>query len=173
MQASRERMARRQERGARAKSPEFGGGNVEDDLCSACRALFRMAATELDKPPRKMIQKGLAVCKQHTCTLMILRGRLEICNLWYQVAKHTPGAENVIIDGISICPTERFYENVPRLPNELGWRQQDIGQFGRNISRTPRFYNVCSLVKIPKVLGTEQHESPPGEATCKSSGGGS
>ena len=66
-------------------------------------------------------------------TLMRLLGRLEIRNKWCHVAKHIPGAENVLADGISRWPAERVHENVTRLTNEIGWRQQDIGPSGRNI----------------------------------------
>ena len=47
--------------------------------------------------------------------LMRMLGRMEIESGWCQVAKHIPGVENRLADGISTWPEEEIQNNVNRL----------------------------------------------------------
>ncbi|CAB1116852.1 unnamed protein product [Ectocarpus sp. CCAP 1310/34] len=63
--------------------------------------------------------------------LMRLLGRMEIENGWCHVAKHIPGRENTLADGISRWKSEDVEVNVERLTHSNNWRMQDIGDTAR------------------------------------------
>jgi len=65
--------------------------------------------------------------------LMRLLGRMEIENKWCHVAKHIPGRENTLADGISRWKADEVESNVKRLTRDDSWRMQDIGDAGREL----------------------------------------
>ena len=58
--------------------------------------------------------------------LMRMVGRMEIGSGWCQVAKHIPGVENRLADGISRWTEEEIHNNVNRLTEEQGWKRQEL-----------------------------------------------
>ena len=58
--------------------------------------------------------------------LMRLLGRMEITSGWCHVAKHIPGVDNRLADGISRWPEKEVQKNVSRLTQEQGWTRQEI-----------------------------------------------
>jgi len=65
--------------------------------------------------------------------LMRLLGRLEIESGWCHIAKHIPGVANTLADGISRWPEEQIKMNICKLTNDENWRQQDLGDRGKEI----------------------------------------
>ena len=65
--------------------------------------------------------------------LMRLMGRMEIACGWCHVAKHIPGRENTLADGISRWDEDKVAANVEKLTKESGWKQVDIGDGGRSL----------------------------------------
>ena len=57
---------------------------------------------------------------------MRMLGRMELESGWCQVAKHIPGVENRLADGISRWPKEEIHHNVNRLTQEQGWKRQEL-----------------------------------------------
>ena len=49
-------------------------------------------------------------------------GRVDIESGWCQVAKHIPGVENRLADGILRWPEEEIQNSVNHLRQEQGWR---------------------------------------------------
>lgn len=65
--------------------------------------------------------------------LMRLMGRMEIACGWCHVAKHIPGRENTLADGISRWDADKVAANVEKLTKDSGWKQVDIGVGGRSL----------------------------------------
>ena len=65
--------------------------------------------------------------------LMRLLGRMEIENEWCHVAKHIPGSQNELADGISRWKSNEVETNVARLTRDRKWRVQEIGLNGREL----------------------------------------
>ena len=66
---------------------------------------------------------------------MRLLGRLEITSGWSHDAKHIPGAQNVVADGISRWPKGEIARNLQTLVQGQ-WREQSIGDGGRAFFET-------------------------------------
>jgi len=62
---------------------------------------------------------------------MIMLGRMEIESGWCQVAKHIPGVENRLSDGVSRWPEDNIQNNINRLIQEHGRKRQELA--GGNI----------------------------------------
>ena len=60
--------------------------------------------------------------------IMRMLGRMEIESRWCQVAKHIPGAENRLADGISRWPEEEIQINFNSLTQEHGWKRQELAE---------------------------------------------
>ena len=58
--------------------------------------------------------------------LMRMVGRMEIGSGWCQVAKHIPGVENRLADGISRWTEEEIKNPVDRLTQGQGWKRQEL-----------------------------------------------
>ena len=65
--------------------------------------------------------------------LMRLLGRMEITSGWCHFAKHIPGLENTLADGISRWPENKVHEHVARLTNDDGWKEQNVQAHGKKI----------------------------------------
>ena len=52
--------------------------------------------------------------------LMRLLGRMEITSGWRHIAKHIPGLDNTLADGISRWPEDKVHKDVARLTNDDG-----------------------------------------------------
>lgn len=70
---------------------------------------------------------------RRACLLMRLLGRMEMHNGWCHVAKHIPGRNNVLAEGISRWDTNKVEDNVKRLSRDQNWIHQDIGTHGREL----------------------------------------
>ena len=57
---------------------------------------------------------------------MRMLGRMEIERGQRQVAKHIPGVENRLADGISRWPEEEMKNNVNPLTQEQGWKREEL-----------------------------------------------
>ena len=66
---------------------------------------------------------------------MRLLGRLEITSGWTHDAKHIPGVQNVVADGISRWPKEQIARNLQSLVHGE-WREKSIGQSGCDFFET-------------------------------------
>jgi len=64
--------------------------------------------------------------------VMRLLGRLELTSGWCLVAKHIPGVENVLADGISRWPRSEVAREVRRLAG-LGWTEISLGNNGQRL----------------------------------------
>ena len=64
---------------------------------------------------------------------MRLPGRMEISSGWCHIAKHIPGHDDTLADGISRWPEDKLRENVARTTNDDDWREQDIQAHDRKI----------------------------------------
>ena len=69
--------------------------------------------------------------------MMRMLGRLEISGGWGYNAKHIPGVQNVLADGISRWPRSELAAKVRQLTNTNDWREQPIG---------PRGERLCEIV---------------------------
>lgn len=65
--------------------------------------------------------------------MMRMLGRLEIRGGWRYHAKHIPGVENVVADGISRWPREEVADRIRTLTKTDGWREQAIGSPGERL----------------------------------------
>ena len=66
--------------------------------------------------------------------LMRPLGRMKITSGWCHIAKHIPGLDNTLADGISGWPEDKvIHENVARLTNDYGWKEENIQAHGRKI----------------------------------------
>ena len=65
--------------------------------------------------------------------LMRLLGRMEITGGWCHIAKHIPGLDNTLADGISRWPEDKVHENGTILTNDDGWKEENIQAHGRKI----------------------------------------
>ena len=65
--------------------------------------------------------------------LMRLIGRIEITSRWSHIAKYIPGLDNTLADGFSRWTEDKVHENVARLTNDDGWKEQNIQAHGRKI----------------------------------------
>ena len=70
---------------------------------------------------------------KRACLLMRMLGRLEIKGGWSHVAKHVPGVENTLADGISSWPRAELARKVRELTNSTDWMEQKIGPRGSKI----------------------------------------
>ena len=62
--------------------------------------------------------------------LMRLLGRMEIASGWCHVAKHIPGVENTLADGISRWEENTIQDNVTRLTQDHQWNRIELGGAG-------------------------------------------
>ena len=58
---------------------------------------------------------------------MRMLGRLEIQGGWRYDAKHIPGVQNTLADGISRWPRSELADRVRQLTNTDDWSEQSIG----------------------------------------------
>ena len=65
--------------------------------------------------------------------LMRLLGSMEITSGWCHIAKHIPGVDSTLANGISRWLEDKVHENVARLTNDDGRREQNIQAHGRKI----------------------------------------
>ena len=70
---------------------------------------------------------------KRVCLLMSMLGRLEIKGGWSHDAKHIPGVQNTLADGISRWARTEMVENIRELTNSDDWVQQSIGPRGGNM----------------------------------------
>ena len=73
---------------------------------------------------------------KRACLLMRMLGRLEIKGGWNHTAKHIPGVQNTLADGISRWPRSVLADKVRELTNSDEWSEQDIGERGKGIFDT-------------------------------------
>ena len=66
---------------------------------------------------------------------MRLLGRQEITSGWSHDAKHIPGVQNVVADGISKWPNKKIARNLQTL-TQGEWREQSIGKSGGEFLET-------------------------------------
>ena len=59
--------------------------------------------------------------------MMRMLGRLEIQGGWRYDAKHTPGVQNTLADGISRWPRSELAERVRQSTNTDDWSEKSIG----------------------------------------------
>ena len=81
--------------------------------------------------------------------MMRTMGRLEIRGGWRYDAKHIPGVENTLADGISRWPRAELAEKVRQLTNTDDWREQSIGESGERL---------CEIVLQTKNI-TTRHDN--------------
>ena len=62
--------------------------------------------------------------------MMRMLGRLEIQGGWRYDAKHIPGVQNTLADGISRWPRSELADRVRQLTNTDDWSEQSIGTRG-------------------------------------------
>lgn len=70
---------------------------------------------------------------KRACLLMRMLGRLELAGGWNHTAKHIPGAQNVLADGISRWPRQILADKVRELTHSSEWYEQPIGRRGSGI----------------------------------------
>ena len=70
---------------------------------------------------------------KRACLLMRMLGRLEIDGGWSHDAKHMPGVQNTLADGISRWPRTEIAERIRDLTNSYAWVEQPIGPRGNKI----------------------------------------
>ena len=75
--------------------------------------------------------------------LMRMCGRLEIAGGWNHTAKHIPGVQNTLADGISRWPGSLLADNVREVTNSSDWYEQPSGTRGSGI-----FYIVLQTKNI-------------------------
>ena len=61
---------------------------------------------------------------------MRMLGRLEIKGRWSHLARHIPGVENTLADGISRWPRAELGRRVRELTNSDEWTERAIGDQG-------------------------------------------
>ena len=70
---------------------------------------------------------------KRACLLMRMLSRLEIKWRWNHVAKHIPGVQNTLADGISRWPRPDLAAKVRELTNSGDWGEQKLGSNGKNV----------------------------------------
>ena len=65
--------------------------------------------------------------------MMRMLGRLEIQGGWGYDAKHIPGVQNTLADGISRWPRSELADRVRKLTNTDDWSEQSIGTRGERL----------------------------------------
>ena len=65
--------------------------------------------------------------------MMRMLGRLEIQGGWRYDAKHIPGAQDMLADGISRWPRSELADSVRRLTNTDNWSEQLVGARGERL----------------------------------------
>ena len=75
---------------------------------------------------------------------MRMLGHLEIKGGWSHGAKHIPGMQNALADGISHCPRAGLPGRTRELTNRADWVEQPIG---------PRRENIFDVVLQTKSVG--------------------
>ena len=70
---------------------------------------------------------------KRACLLMRILGRLEIKRDWSHDAKHIPGVQNTLADGISRWPRAELPGKIRELTNSDDLVEQPIGPQGENI----------------------------------------
>ena len=63
-------------------------------------------------------------------------GRLENSGDWGYNAKHIPGVQNVLADGISRWRRSELAAKVSQITNSDDWREQPIGARGESLGKT-------------------------------------
>ena len=64
---------------------------------------------------------------KNACLLMRMTGRLELAGGWNHTAKHVPGVQNSLADGISRWPRGMLADIVREISHSSDWREQSIG----------------------------------------------
>ena len=75
--------------------------------------------------------------------MMRMLGRLKIQGGWRYDAKHIPGVQNTLADGISRWPRSELADRVTQLTNTGNWSEQSIGARGERL---------CEIVLQTKTL---------------------
>ena len=70
---------------------------------------------------------------KRACLLMRMLGRLEPAGGWNHTAKHIPGVQITLADGISRWPREMLADKVKEINHASDWRKQSIGPRGSGI----------------------------------------
>lgn len=117
---------------------------------------------------------------------MRMLGRLEIKRRWSHIAKHVPGVQNILADGISRWPHDVFGRKVRELTNSDDWSEQEIGKRGVDIfkvvPRTKSFANrrdellwnlmengtdgTCIAGTFTRIGTLRLHSVPPTPSSC-------
>ena len=71
--------------------------------------------------------------QQGVCLLMRMLERLELAGRWNHTAKHIPGVQNTLADGISRWPRAILADKVRELTHSSEWLEQSIGRRGSGI----------------------------------------
>ena len=67
---------------------------------------------------------------KRACLLMRMLWRLQLAGGWNHTAKHIPGVQNTLVDGISRWPKETSQDKVGKLTHCSKWRETSIGPRG-------------------------------------------
>ena len=70
---------------------------------------------------------------KRACLLMRMLGRLELAGRWNHTAKHIPGIQNTLADGIPRWPKSILEDKVREQTNSSDWYDQTIGTRGSGI----------------------------------------
>ena len=70
---------------------------------------------------------------KHAGLILRILGRLEIQGDWRYDAKHIPGVQNTLADGISRWPRSELADRVRQLTNTDDWSEQSIGARGKHL----------------------------------------
>lgn len=96
------------------------------------------------------------------CLMMRMLGCLEISGGWGYNAKHIPGIQNTLAEGISRWPRSQLAAKVRQLTNSNDWREQAIGTRGNRLLLTMRISAANKEHKTPsRPHVVEPHYDPP------------
>ena len=86
---------------------------------------------------------------KRTCLLTRMLAHLELAGGWNHSAKHIPGVQNTLADGISRWPREMLADKVRELTHSCDWREESIG---------PRGLGICYFVLQTKTILTKHDD---------------
>ena len=106
--------------------PEYGRETMEPHVRSGSWQVFRVEVVS-------WVTRCGGARDKRACLLMRMLGRLELAGRWNHTAKHIPGIQNTLADGIPRWPKSILEDKVREQTNSSDWYDQTIGTRGSGI----------------------------------------